>query len=178
MHIVQGDITDPPFENNFFDVVIMIGLLEWLWVSAKTTPRAAQVLALKRIHDLLRPGGRLLIGVENRVGYRNFLGVPNEYTGLGFANLMLGKFEDFYTKIMHNRSYRPNTYNLKGYEQLLQEGGFKEATIYAALPDCRFPTFICDVDSIKEIVPYRFAKVLPRSILATLGNSFYIKVKR
>ncbi|MGA2682175.1 MAG: class I SAM-dependent methyltransferase [Candidatus Bathyarchaeia archaeon] len=178
MHIMQGDITNPPFENNFFDVVIMIGLLEWLWGSVKTTPKAAQVLALKRIHDILRPGGRLLIGVENRLGYRNFLGAPDYYTGLRFTNLAPHRFGSFSTKPKNNGSYRPCTYSLRGYKRLLQEAGFKDVTFYAALPDYRFPNFICDMDSVKEVAPYRFAKVLPRSLLATLANSFYIKVKR
>jgi ubiquinone/menaquinone biosynthesis C-methylase UbiE len=179
MRIVQGDITNPPFETNFFDVVIMIGLLEWLGVSTQTTsPRAAQVLALKRTHDILRPGGRLLIGIENRIGYKYFLGVPDDHTHLRFTNLMPRRFADFYMKLRNKGSYRTYTYSLQCYKKLLREGGFKDATFYAAYPDYRFPTLICDLNSVKEIIPNRFAQMLPRSILATLTNSFYIRAKR
>lgn len=179
MHIVQGDLIDPPFEKSFFDVVIMMGLLEWLGVSVKTTsPRVAQVLALKRVRDILRPGGRLVIGAENRIGYKYFLGAPDAHNGQRFTNLMPRQLANSYMKLRNNGSYRTYTYSLPGYRQLLREGGFKDATFYAAFPDYRYPTLICDVNSVKEIAPYRFAKMLPRGMLGTLANSFYIKAKK
>jgi SAM-dependent methyltransferase len=179
MRIIQGDIINPPFETNFFDVVIMIGLLEWLGVSTQiTSPRAAQVLALRRIHDILRPSGRLLIGIENRIGAKYIAGAPDDHTGLKFTNLMPRRLADFYMKLRNKSPYRTYTYSQQGYKKLLREGGFKDVTFYATYPDYRFPTSICDLNSAKEINPHRLAQMLPRYVSAVFANSFYIKVKK
>jgi SAM-dependent methyltransferase len=179
MHIVQGDITNPPFEKNFFDVVIMIGLLEWLGISVENaSPRTAQVLALKRVHDILRTGGILLMGIENRIGYKYLRGSPDDHTGLRFTNLMPRRLANSYMKLRKKGSYRTYTYTMPGYKKLLQEAGFKDATFYAASPDYRYPLCICDMDSVKKIVPNRFAKTLLGGLAGNLASSFYIKVSR
>ena len=50
-------------------------------------------------------------------------------------------------------------------------------TFYTAFPDYRLPTAVCDLDSITEIVPYRFAKLLSSGLLRALVNIFYIKAR-
>src|SRR3984957_8915466 len=152
MRVIQCDITDPPFEKGFFDVVIMIGVLEWLGASVKTmSPRAAQERGLKAIYDIMRPGGRLLIGIENRIGYQNILG----------------------------RQDRAKTaYTQRGYTRLLKDAGFEAVTFYPVLPNYWFPNRISDTHKVKEITHRRLTNALPGGVVRALTPSFYIVAGR
>ncbi len=162
MHILQGEIVNTPFEKNFFDVVILLGVLDSLCDSRQTvSPRNTQIQTLKHIRDILQPRGRLLIGVENRIGYRHFR-----------------RGRDEHSDPRKNDSHRRYTYSIRGYTRLLKEAGFNDLSFYAAIPDYRFPTLICDLDSVKTLLGPGFANLLPRRILANLVNSFYIMARR
>src|ERR1700722_9574187 len=152
LRVIQSDITDLPFEKGFFDVVIMIGVLEWLGASVKTmSPRAAQERGLKAIYDIMRPGGRLLIGIENRIGYQNILG----------------------------RQDRAKTaYTQRGYTRLLKDAGFEAVTFYPVLPNYWFPNRISDTHKVKEITHRRLTNALPGGVVRALTPSFYIVAGR
>ena len=179
MYVVHADIMHSPFGKNSFDVVIMLGLLDWLGMAVQSdSPRTSQILVLKRIYDMLRPGGRLLIGAENRIGHRFFVGARDSPSGLRFITLLPRQLANFYSLRKNKTPYVTYTYSERGYRKLLSESGFDEPTFYAAIPNYRYPTTICDLKSVKEIAHYRFAKAIPRSIVGALAGSFYIKVRR
>jgi SAM-dependent methyltransferase len=183
MHVIQCDITDPPFEKGFFDVVIMIGVLEWLGASVKAyPPKMAQERGLKAIHDIMKPGGKLLIGIENRIGYHYFAGKA-DHSGLAFTSLMPRRVADSYMRLRGKESYRTYTYSRRGYDQLLKQAGFSSVKIYAVLPDYQFPSRICEIDMVKKVAQRRAAKrllprlllnLLPRGLVGDLAPSFYI----
>jgi len=197
LRVIQSDITDLPFEKGFFDVVIMIGVLEWLGASVKTmSPRAAQERGLKAIYDIMRPGGRLLIGIENRIGYHYFLGRA-DHSGRAFTSLMPRRVADFYMGMRGERGggergkgdkgpYRTYTYSRGGYNQLLKQVGFKSVKFYAVLPDYRFPTDICELDMLKQVAQHRatksfpkpMLKLLPSGIIGALTPSFYMVAEK
>jgi ubiquinone/menaquinone biosynthesis C-methylase UbiE len=178
MHVLQCDITDPPFENGFFDVVIMIGVLEWVGASVRAfPPKVAQERALKMIHDFMRPGGRLLIGIENRIGYDYFLGGA-DHSNMAFTGLMPRRVADLYMRLKGKESYRTYTYSRRGYHNLLKQAGFNSVKFYAVLPNYRFPNRICDINKLKDITHRRLAKVLPRQVVGALAPSFYILAGR
>jgi ubiquinone/menaquinone biosynthesis C-methylase UbiE len=179
MYVVHADIMHSPFGKNSFDVVIMLGLLEWLGMAEQnSSPRTSQILVLRRIYDMLRPGGRLLIGAENRFAHRFFIGARDSQSGLRFITLFPRQLANFYSRYKNKTSYRTYTYSEKGYRQLLRESGFIDPIFYAAIPDYQYPTTICDLKSVKEIAHYRIAKAIPRSIVGALAGSFYIKARR
>jgi SAM-dependent methyltransferase len=182
MHILQCDITDPPFERGFFDVVIMMGVFEWLGASVRTyPPKTAQARGLSAIHDIMRPGGRLLIGIENRIGYDYFLG-HHDHSNLAFTSLMPRRVAGLYTKLRKKEPYRVYTYSRGGYQKLLKQAGFDSVTFYAALPDYRFPKRICDTHKVKEIMQNarsrRLARILPRGTIGALAPSYYIVAEK
>jgi ubiquinone/menaquinone biosynthesis C-methylase UbiE len=177
MRVVQCDITNPPFESGFFDHVIMIGVLEWLGASVQgMSPETAQNLGLRMIHRVMKPGGLLLIGIENRVGYRYFLGHA-DHTGMAFTSLMPRQIADIYLRVRGRGSYRTYTYTKRGYEKLLRKAGFVDVVTYAAMPDYRFPNVICDLDQVRAATYQRMAKFLPRKTVAAFTPSFYIIAK-
>lgn len=178
MLVMQGDITNPPFEKKFFDVIIMQGLLEWLGTSNQNAPpRVVQRRALTAIREILKPKGRLLIGIENRIGFQYFLGARDEHSGLRFTNLMPRYIADLYMKLRGRGPYRTYTYTRRGYGQLLREAGFSDITFYMPIPDYVLPDQIFDLEGAKELakdVHIRGARMLPWSVFGTFANSFYI----
>jgi ubiquinone/menaquinone biosynthesis C-methylase UbiE len=178
MHVLQCDITDPPFEKNFFDVVIMIGVLEWLGASVlNMPPKAAQERGLRAIHDIMKPGGRLLIGIENRISYELLLGHP-DHSQIAFTSLMPRRLADRYMKLRGRGSYRTYTYSRRGYHRLLKDAGFQTIKSYAVLPDYRFPEKICDINKLKNATHRRITKAFPRQVVGALAPSFYIVAER
>jgi ubiquinone/menaquinone biosynthesis C-methylase UbiE len=186
MHVLQCDIADPPFEKSFFDVVIMMGVLEWLGDSVGTLPpEAVQERGLKAVHDIMRPGGRLLIGIENRIGYNYFLG-DSDHSGMAFTSLMPRRVADLYVRSRRKKPYRTYTYSRRGYNQLLTKAGFSSVKFYAVLPNYQFPSRICEIDLLKQVAQRRvtgsfpkfFLKLLPGRIMGALAPSFYIVAER
>lgn len=148
--VLQASVHALPLQSNQFDLAIMNGLLEWVAVSKRSAgPRDIQLEVLRRIHTLLRPGGEVYIGIENRFGYQYFLRAP-DHTGLPFTSLMPRWLADLYMGFRYRwskssyrenqfKDYRTYTYSLPGYQRLLQEAGFAVIDFYATVPDYNNP---------------------------------------
>jgi len=67
--LVQGSALQLPYPPESFDAIIVNGVLEWIgdW-DLDGSPRSAQLRFLRQLHSLLKPNGRLLVGIENRLG--------------------------------------------------------------------------------------------------------------
>jgi SAM-dependent methyltransferase len=64
LHLVQGDILHPPFRTETFDIVYSLGVVHH-------TPEAET--AVTRLHELVKPGGRLSVWVYGTAGrWRQF----------------------------------------------------------------------------------------------------------
>jgi SAM-dependent methyltransferase len=140
-----------PFPNNYFDLAILVGVLEWFGVSQKdVNPHQAQRMALKNIYNLLKDGGSLYIGIENRFGYNYLMGLP-DHNGLPFVSLMPRRLADFFSKVFKGEQYRTYQYSIRGYEKLLKEVGFSEIEFYAPLPQYREPNFFLPLKNINAV---------------------------
>ena len=129
-----------PFPDNYFDLVVCNGVLEWVGMfNLEGDPRDTQIQFLKEIRRVLSNSGCLYIGIENRFGLQNFLGYK-DHSGYPFTSLMprrlanflvkrFGKVGGIYadsTKIQNQRKgYYTYTYSNKGYVSLFKEAGFK-----------------------------------------------------
>ncbi len=163
---VQGNMLKTPFAPNSFDLVVMNGVLEWAGVSdLEGDPRDVQLRFLRRARELLKPGGYLYIGIENRMAYTAFLGAE-DHSGLRYTNLMPRALANFYVRATaylkgirgsesHRtaetaRSYRTYTYTYFGYSQLLKEAGFQDISIYAAIPGYNAPLHLVNIDDARS----------------------------
>jgi ubiquinone/menaquinone biosynthesis C-methylase UbiE len=159
---VQGDMLKIPLAPNSFDLVVMNGVLEWAGVSdLEGGPRDVQLRFLRRARELLKPGGYLYIGIENRIAYTAFLGAE-DHSGLSYTSLMPRALANFYVRAVtylkglrkgeYYRtaetacSYRTYTYTYFGYSQLLKEAGFQGISIYAAIPGYNDPRHLVKID--------------------------------
>jgi len=153
VNLVQGSATKLPFRDNAFDLVVVNGVLEWVgeW-DTSASPREVQRQFLRKIFRILKPGGVLLIGIENRIGYNNFRGAL-DHSGLTYTGLMPRWLATLKLRHSHQRSrhrrqlneksqYRTYTYSEMGYRKILSESGFRDASFYAADPGYNKPLFL------------------------------------
>ena len=112
-----------------FDVVTLIGVLEY---ANLFTPGDNPALAmLKRVRQLLKPDGKLIIAIENQLGLKYFAGAPEDH----FGKPMVG-IEGRYGKDQAQTFGRPVL------TRLLQQAGFEASNFLAPFPDYKLPSSI------------------------------------
>lgn len=132
-----------PFPNSSFDLVVLNGVLEWVGASrTDLSPDECQRIALKEIGRVLKPGGGIYIGIENRFAYTGFLGA-REHGNIPFADLMPRRLANGLSKLSGRKEgFRTYTYGHRGYKKLLGKNGFHGVKFYLPLPTYRDPAFI------------------------------------
>lgn len=130
-----------PFPDGHFDLIALVGVLEWFGESyPELSPRAAQLKALRNLRALLRPGGYLYVGIENRFGYDYLMGRP-DHNGVPFVGLLPRRLADIVSRRRTGEPFRTYQYSIKGYRDLLQAAGFGQCCFYGNLPQYRHPHY-------------------------------------
>jgi SAM-dependent methyltransferase len=146
INFVRADLLHLPFPNNYFDLVVANGVLEWAGLSdCSRNPREVQLDFLKEIKRIMKPKGCLYIGIENRFGFPFILG-GKDHSGLPFTSLLPRKLSDVIVKISGKageyrqgdqikkwENYRTYTYSYWGYRKILKDAGFIQAKLYWTL---------------------------------------------
>ncbi len=189
IYLALADATMLPFPDEYFDAVFMVGVLEWVPLSHEGNPRDVQLRALKEIRRVLRPGGELLVGIENRFGAQYFAGWK-DHNGLRFTSILPRKFSDAISRILLKAPYRAYTYSYWGYKRLFADAGFEDVDIFLALRSYRFPRFavLMERDDLHffwknvfiptrklHAVFRRVANILPTSIQQLFAPHFIIR---
>lgn len=150
IEVCLGDIFDAPFPKESFDLIVMNGLLEWVGATDRfKNPREAQIASLKIAQDLLKKGGHLYIGIENRFALSYLRG--RDHGGLFFTSYMPRWLANVYTKIRKGKRYDTYTYSKSGYEKLLQDAGFKDLTMYLPFPGYNMPRIMIPYDNLGSL---------------------------
>ncbi len=140
--IVRSSIWALPFAPQSFDLIAMNGVLEWVAEGRTEDPRALQELALRKAFRLLKPGGYLYLGIENRFVPGYFVGYPDPHCGLPFVTVLPRPVAQWYARRKGQGGYRNYLYSSRGYRKLLKGAGFDSAEVYAALPSYNHPRFL------------------------------------
>jgi len=161
VRLVQGSPLNPPFPDNFFDLIVVNGVLEWVggW-QVDGSPRAVQGRFLRKLYQLLKDDGILLVGSWNRFSYRAFPATGDD-SRLPYVSVMRRLMASVYlrfnrrpyprTVLDAKRQYRTYTYGERGYRRLLAESGFGQARFYWADPSYNEP---------HHLVPLRYTFVV------------------
>ena len=167
-----------PFPDNFFDLAILNGVLEWVafaeeavfendWkklgrgfkAKSKTeymeNPKIVQISVLQEMNRVLKPGGCVYLAIENRIGYIYLVGYPDEHANLPFIGLLPRLFANEIAKLVLNREYRTYTYTIPGYRALLKQGGFDYTYCYGVFTHYIRPSEIVPL----ELIEYLKAKI-------------------
>jgi len=157
-----GSVFALPFGAAALDLVLMNGILEWVgeW-DYSAPPRAVQERVLRRVHELLRPGGNLVVGIENRFSY-SYLYSGRDHSGYQMTSYMPRAMATAYMRLMRRLAgrrkyfsdwanekpveYRTYTYTIRGYRRLLREAGFTEVYTYYCYPNYNFPHKLLPLD--------------------------------
>lgn len=146
-YVCGGDTPCLPFPSEYFDAVILNGVLEWVPESRNGDPRNNQLNFLKEVARILSPTGQAYIGIENRLSYRYLMGQREDHTGLRYGALLPRRISNWYSQLVRSKPYRTYTYSIWGYKRLLKKAGFLEARFYAPIPDYRDFEHIVDLGS-------------------------------
>ena len=131
--LANVEVLAETFENfhldHRFDVVTLIGVLEYanLYVS-DPEPFLAM---LQRARGMLKPDGRLLLAIENKVGLKYFAGAKEDHVGVAGYGI-----EDHY----HDNG--PRTFGHVELLELLAQAGFTESSLFSPFPDYKLPVTI------------------------------------
>lgn len=112
-----------------FDVVTLIGVLEY---ANQFVPGEDPALAmLRRARALLKPGGVLLLAIENQLGLKYWAGAPEDHLGVPMYGIE-GRY----------RSDQPQTFGRLSLARLLEQAGFPLLDLLSPLPDYKLPVSI------------------------------------
>ena len=136
IEIIVGNFKDIPLEQ-VYDAVILIGVLEYscYYVGGETPYEDF----LARCASALKPGGQIVIAIENKLGMKYFTGAHEDHLGKPFIGI---------------EGYRPDdhvrTFTKSELTGLIKGAGFEEPYYYYPFPDYKLPTLILSDDEIRD----------------------------
>jgi len=124
--IMLGNFEDIKIEEKF-DYVTLIGVFEYsIYYIDSETPFEDM---LKKAKSFLKPGGKLIIAIENKYGMKYFAGATEDHSGRMFDGL------ENYVGVE-----RVRTFSKKTLEKLLVGAGFDHNEFYYPMPDYKLPS--------------------------------------
>lgn len=133
LEIIVGNLNDIEF-NKKYDYITLIGVFEYQGSYTDTNDPYADFL--KKIKGLLKPGGKLLIAIENQYGLKYWCGAREDHTQIPFDGI----------NQYHNSNRGVRTFSRNELEQLIKRSGFSNTYFYYPMPDYKLPTVIYSQD--------------------------------
>lgn len=132
------------FNDNFqdfqaesgYDVVTFIGVLEYSCTFLQGDDPVANALTLAR--SFLKPGGQIVIAIENKLGLKYFAGAPEDHLGQPYVGL-----HDLYD------AKSAVTFGRRELAKVLANVGFSEAQFYYPYPDYKLPTLVLSDEGLQ-----------------------------
>jgi SAM-dependent methyltransferase len=143
--IVRTSIRDLPFAERSIDLVAMNGVLASVAEGVPGDPGELQKEALRKVARVLRTGGYLYLGSENRYFSRYFLGHQDPHCGLPWVTVSPRPLAQWLARKKSPDGYRNYLYSSRGYRKLLQNAGFTDIEVFAAIPSYNLPRFLIPV---------------------------------
>ncbi len=128
IEILVGSFSDIKLDKKF-DIITLIGVLEYagLYVQADNP----YVEMLKKIKAFLKPGGKVLIAIENRFGLKYWAGCREDHTG---------RYYDGLEGYPDSKGIR--TFSKKELQEILNQSGLTQYKFYYPMPDYKFAKMI------------------------------------
>lgn len=136
LEIIVGNLNDlKPAAD--YDYIILNGVLEYACSFTEgDTPFQS---FLEHIRKYLKPKGKLLLAIENRLGIKYFAGAPEDHTDRCFLGIR---------QYPEENSVR--TFSKNELTELLRKSGFRYQRFYYPYPDYKFPSEIYTDDNINN----------------------------
>lgn len=162
LDIYAGEVSEIAFPGAF-DYIVLIGLLER--VGKGTQDREPYTEYLKSVKKWLKPGGTLLLAVENRFGLRYFCGDAEPHTHRPFDGLN-----------RYPSGASGHSFSRQEIVDVVQAAGFGCHKFYYPLPDYKFPQLIYSDAHLPEkgirekLIPYYHSR---DTLLASERELYY-----
>lgn len=135
LEIVVGNFNDMEFQEQY-DYVVLNGVFEYA-ISFTESDQPYHNF-LRHISRFLKPNGKFLISIENKLGLKYFNGAKEDHTGNYFLGL---------NNYSGNETVR--TFSKTELEEILEEVGFGYTKFYYPYPDYKFPNEVFTDKSMK-----------------------------
>jgi SAM-dependent methyltransferase len=156
--VMRADALRLPFASQSFDLIVLNGVLEWLGKGQGGDPRRVQRDALVRLRALLRPGGHLVVAIENRTAVGYFRGrIDHSY--VPYTSLMPRWLADRVMRARRGEPYDTYTYTHRGYQRLFRDAGFSAVRTLLPIWGYNRPDYLVPVD---PVVGRHMARTLER----------------
>lgn len=135
---VCASVLSLPFPEDYFDVVVVNAVLEWLGLSdEERSPQEVQIHGLEELRRVLKPRGELYLATKNRYAYFYWLGKKDPHSELRWVTLFPRWLAQYYSKLFRRKDYREYLYSYNQYRKLLGSVGFSKIEVYASFPSFR-----------------------------------------
>ncbi|MFC0773734.1 glycosyltransferase [Terrimonas alba] len=126
---VLCDNFDTFITDDRFDCITLIGVLEYshLFIKGENPP----LTMLKRVKQLLKPDGFIIIAIENKLGLKYFAGAAEDHLGVPFAGI-----ENRYT------NHTAITFGKEEIKRLLRQADLMDMDFYYPFPDYKLPVTV------------------------------------
>lgn len=139
LEFVIGNFEDIQIDEKF-DYVTLIGVLEYSIYYIKSNNPFVDML--KRARSYLKPGGTLIIAIENKYGIKYWAGAREDHTG-NLADGLMG----------YQGVDRVRTFSKEGLETLIAEAGLASPEFFYPLPDYKLPMEIYSQKYLPKTYP-------------------------
>ena len=183
--IVVGNFEDIEKKiTELYDVVTLIGVFEYAAYYIHSDDPYHEFLNMVLKH--IKSGGKLLIAIENRLGFKYFAGCREDHLGTFFEGI-----EGYKNK------KGIQTFSKKEWQDIFKKSGVENYTFYYPYPDYKFPMYIFSDDYLPKkeelninyqnfdrdrIVLYDDDKVyqtlLENGLFQEFSNSYLIEIQK
>jgi SAM-dependent methyltransferase len=174
------------------DVVVCIGVWEYAGVFLASDPERRFVAPfehfLRLLRELVRPGGRLLLAIENKLGVQYLAGAEEDHLHHGALAGVEG-YADY---------AGARTFSREEIRRLMDDAGFGDPSFHLPFPDYKLPELVLHEDALARLdlhaaelgalIPWHRPRLplinealltralLDEGVMASFANSFIVDV--
>lgn len=168
LEIIVGNLNDIEFQKKY-DYITLIGVLEYQ--GSYTNTENPYLDFIKKIKKLLKPGGKLLIAIENQYGLKYWCGACEDHTGMPFEGMNQYTFSQ----------KKVRTFSKEALRELLNEGGLPNTYFYYPMPDYKLPTVVYSQEYLpknEHMLNTRYYYIPNKSTLVAQEEKIYRDIIR
>ncbi len=128
LEIIVANLNDVQFSEKF-DYITLIGVFEYAPIY--TNSKKPFFDFLKQIKQFLKPDGKILMAIENKLGMKYFAGAPEDHTNIKYDGIM-----------GYANKESVQTFGKQELKEMLAQVGLKHTKFYYPLPDYKLPNII------------------------------------